>query len=69
MGKLMSDKNASFNIIISREEESDIKNVKWTQDVRGKPQEKDEKPQFEQERIILAMLSFVLYGKEVTLVQ
>ena len=33
----MSDKNASFNIIISREEESDIKNVKWTQDVRGKP--------------------------------
>ena len=51
------------------EEESDCKNVKWTQDVRGKPQEKDEKPQFKQERIILALLSFVLYGKEVTLVQ
>ena len=33
----MSDKNASFNIIISREEESDIKNVKWTQDVYEKP--------------------------------
>ena len=65
----MSDKNASFDIIMSGEEESDCKNVKWTQDVREKPQEKDEKPQFEQERIILAMLSFVLYGKEVTLVQ
>ena len=65
----MSDKNASFDIIMSGEEESDYKNVKWTQDVREKPQEKDEKPQFEQERIILAMLSFVLYGKEVTLVQ
>ena len=37
MEKLMSDKNASFNIIISREEESDIKNVKWTQDVYEKP--------------------------------
>ena len=65
----MSDKNASFDIIMSREEESDCKNVKWTQDVRGKPQEKDEKPPFKQERIILALLSFVLYGKEVTLVQ
>ena len=65
----MSDKNASFDIIMSGEEESDCKNVKWTQDVRGKPQEKDEKPQFKQERIILALLSFVLYGKEVTLVQ
>ena len=54
---------------MSGEEESDCKNVKWTQDVCGKPQEKDEKPQFEQERIILALLSFVLYGKEVTLVQ
>ena len=65
----MSDKNASFDIIMSGEEESDCKNVKWTQDVHGKPQEKDEKPQFKQERIILALLSFVLYGKEVTLVQ
>ena len=37
MEKLISDKNASVNIIISREEESDIKNVKWTQDVYGKP--------------------------------
>ena len=44
MRKLMSDKNASFDIIMSREEESDCKNVKWTQDVRGKPQESDEKP-------------------------
>ena len=33
----MSDKNASFDIIMSGEEESDCKNVKWTQDVRGKP--------------------------------
>ena len=37
MEKLISDKNASVNIIISREEESDIKKVKWTQDVYGKP--------------------------------
>ena len=29
--------NASFDIIMSREEESDCKNVKLTQDVRGKP--------------------------------
>ena len=42
MRKLMSDKNASFDIIMSREEESDCKNVKWTQDVREKPQERDE---------------------------
>ena len=33
----MSDKNASFDSIISREEESDSKNIKWTQDVHGKP--------------------------------
>ena len=37
MEKLMSDKNASFNIIISKEEESDSKNVKWTQYVHEKP--------------------------------
>ena len=48
---------------MSREEESDSKNIKWTQDVRGKPQEMDENPRFEQERIILALFSFVLYGK------
>ena len=60
----MSDKNASFDIIMSREEESDCKNVKWTQDVHGKPKERDEKPRFEQERIILALFSFVLYGKK-----
>ena len=29
--------NASFDIIMSREEESDCKNVKLTQDVHGKP--------------------------------
>ena len=29
MRKLMSDKNASFDIIMSGEEESDYKNVKW----------------------------------------
>ena len=32
----MSDKNASFDIIMSREKESDCKNVKQTKDVRGK---------------------------------
>ena len=37
MRKLISDKNASFDIIMSREEERDCKNVKWTQDVHGKP--------------------------------
>ena len=44
MKKIMSDKNASFDIIMSREEESDCTNVKWTQDVHEKPQERDEKP-------------------------
>ena len=39
----MSDRNASFNIIISKEEESDSKDVKQTQDVHGKPQKRDEK--------------------------
>ena len=37
MRKLMSDKNASFDITKSREGESDYKNVKLTQDVHGKP--------------------------------
>ena len=37
MRKLMSDKNASFDITKSREEESDRKNIKGTHDVRGKP--------------------------------
>ena len=37
MRKLMSDKDASFDITKSREEESDCKNVKLTQDVHGKP--------------------------------
>ena len=36
MKKFMSDRNASFNIIISKEEESDSKDVKQTQDVCGK---------------------------------
>ena len=63
MRKLVSEKNASFDITKSREEESDSKNVKGTQDVHGKPQKRDEKPRFEQERIILALFSFVLYGK------
>lgn len=43
----MSDKNASFGIIMSRDEENDCKNVKWTQNVLGKPYERDEKPRFE----------------------
>ena len=63
MRKLMSDKNASFDITKSREEESDRKNIKGTQDIRGKPQKRDEKPWFKQERIILALFSLVLYGK------
>ena len=38
MKKIMNDKNASFDIIMSREEESDCKNEKCcTQDVREKP--------------------------------
>ena len=47
MRKLMNEKNASFDIIMSREEESDSKNIKGTQDVRRKPQKMDEKPWFE----------------------
>ena len=37
MKKLMSDKDASFDIIMSREKESVCKNVKQTKDVHGKP--------------------------------
>ena len=37
MRKLMSDKDASFDITKSRGEESDCKTVKLTQDVHGKP--------------------------------
>ena len=37
MKKIMNDKNASFDIIMSREEESDCKNEKCTQDVHEKP--------------------------------
>ena len=37
MKKLMNDKNASFDIIMSKEKESDCKNIKWTQDIHGKP--------------------------------
>ena len=37
MRKFMSDKNTSVDIIMSREDESDCKNVKWTQDILGKP--------------------------------
>ena len=33
----MSDKGTSFNIAKVREEESDSKNIKRTQDIRGKP--------------------------------
>ena len=47
MRKLMNYKNASFDIIMSKEEESDSKNIKGTQDVRRKPQKMDEKPWFE----------------------
>ena len=37
MKKLMNDKGTSFDITKVREEESDCKNVKLTQDVCGKP--------------------------------
>ena len=40
MKNLLGDKDASFDMTRVREEESDCKNVKRTQDVRGKPQEK-----------------------------
>ena len=37
MKKLLGDKDANFDMTHVREEESDSKNVKRTQDVRGKP--------------------------------
>ena len=40
MKKLMSDRNVIFNIIISKEEESDSKDVKQTQDEMWKTLEK-----------------------------
>ena len=52
MKKLLSDKNTSFDMTKVKEEESDSKNLKRTQDIRGKPQERDKKnkkPRFEQE--------------------
>ena len=60
MKKLLSDKDMSFDMTKAREEESDNKNVKRTQDVRGKPQKMDETPCFEQEWNVLALLSFAL---------
>ena len=63
MRNLISDKNANFDIIKSREAKIDCKNVKLTQDVCEKSYEMDEKPWFKQERIIFALFSFVLYGK------
>ena len=39
MKKLLGDKDPSFDMTHVREEESESKNVKRTQDVRGKPQE------------------------------
>ena len=40
MKKLLSDKNSNFDMTHVREEESDSNNVKRTQDIHGKPQEK-----------------------------
>ena len=37
MKKLMSDKVTRFDITKVREEESDNKNIKWTQDIHRKP--------------------------------
>ena len=37
MKKLLSDKDTSFEMAKVREEESDSKNLKMTQDVCGKP--------------------------------
>ena len=43
MKKLLSDKDTSFDMTKVREEESDSKNLKRIQDIRGKPQERDKK--------------------------
>ena len=64
MKKLISDKDTSFDMAKVREEESDSKNLKMTQDVRGKPQERDKKPWFEQEWNVIALLSLVLCGEK-----
>ena len=45
MKNLESDKNKSFNIIKSREKESIARKIKKTNNVRGKPLGRDEKPQ------------------------
>ena len=64
MKKLLSDKDTSFDMAKVREEESDSKSLKMTQDVCGKPQERDKKPRFEQEWNVIALLSLVLYGEK-----
>ena len=43
MKNLLSDKDTSFDMTKVREEESDSKNLKRIQDIRGKPQERDKK--------------------------
>ena len=60
MKKLPSDKNSRFDMTRVGEEENDSENIKSTQDVRGKPQERNEKPWFEKELNVLALLRFVL---------
>ena len=64
MKKLVSDKDTSFDMAKVREEESDSKNLKMTQDVCGKPQERDKKARFEQEWNVIALLSLVLCGEK-----
>ena len=64
MKKLLSGKDTSFDMINVRKEESNSKNVKRTQDICGKPQERNEKPRFKQELNVLALLSLVLCGKK-----
>ena len=61
MKKLLSDKDSSFDMTHIKEEESDSKNVKRDTRYTWKTLERDEKPRFEQEWNVLALLKFVLY--------
>ena len=63
MRKLMNYKNASFDIIMSKEEESDSKNIKGTQDVRRKPQKMDEKPRLSKKESFLFIQLCIVWKK------
>ena len=69
MKNLESDKNESFNIIKSREKESVARKIKKTNNVRGKPLGRDEKPQVSKGECPYSFKLSIMCKMEVFLVQ